>query len=51
MAVQPMVYRPLLRQRCPRNPVGYFVLCGLSTLLAIAAAPEADRVLAWLGGS
>ena len=52
MAVQPIVvYRPLVRQRRPRNPVGYFALCALSTAVAMLAAPAADRVLAWLGGS
>jgi hypothetical protein len=38
------------RQRRPKNPVAYFVACAVSTGLAIALAPIADRLLGWLGG-
>jgi hypothetical protein len=52
MAVQQHVaYRPLVRQRRPRNPVGYFAVCALATGLAIVAAPLADRLIFLLGGS
>jgi hypothetical protein len=51
MAVQQHVaHRAVVRQRRPRNPVGYFAVCGLATGLAIVAAPLADQLLLLLGG-
>jgi hypothetical protein len=50
MAVQQHVaYRPMVRTRRPRNPVGYFAVCALATALAIVAAPLAERILFFLG--
>ena len=52
MAVQQYVaHRSMVRQRRPRNPVGYFAVCALATGLAIVAAPLAERMLFLLGGS
>ena len=51
MAVQPIViHRPLVRQRRPRNPIGYFAVCALVTGLAMVAAPVAERIVFLLGG-
>jgi hypothetical protein len=41
-------YRGMARQRRPRNPIGYFVICGVATALAILAVPAADRALGFL---
>jgi hypothetical protein len=52
MAVQQyVIHRPLVRQRRPRNPIGYFAVCAISTGLAIVAAPLAERIIILLGGS
>jgi hypothetical protein len=49
-AQQYVAHRPMVPQRRPRNPVGYFAVCALATGLAIVAAPLAERVLFLLGG-
>ncbi|HEY3108896.1 MAG TPA: hypothetical protein VGL23_09095 [Chloroflexota bacterium] len=49
-AQQHVAHRSTVRQRRPRNPVGYFAVCALATALAIVAAPLAERVLFLLGG-
>ena len=49
-AQQYVAHGSTVRQRRPRNPIGYFAVCALATGLAILAAPLAEQVLFLLGG-